>query len=250
MSGAAIIKGDTSAVKQPDERNYSDDGGVVLTERWLGASAAISDQYASLLAAGTYSTIEHNDGPLAEVTATSLPDGEQVGDSALFQVRWQIDTNLIQLPLRTHPYFLPTENGPYLDRADQAVRDGEPFSSITGSPPDLVEEYFYALMSGVKTRPYTTFVVRHIQTVGSYDVLSASGDNVNTVVDLPTDLPLGIQNILPGPDEYGQNIEWLLQPPRLVRTSRTKYELTQEYWGGTPLWGKWLGGTWNPAAGR
>lgn len=238
---ALITHGDTDPVKQPGTSEWTPVSTKVVT-RYEGTKAAINNKYNEEVYAGTHELVRIDEGTLSH-------ELEIVDQTDLVDTRWELDVNIMRRALRSWTTFRDILDA-CLDECDKAVLAKTPFASIDwpettclAGHADALAKYYYLRKAGVEAYIYPAYVVRETKVVTRKSALQASHTNTSPahVTTLPSDCPTAIIGTLP------TNIEWLKIAPRVRTISNGQYEISQEYWGGTPDWSQELyGGTWNP----
>ena len=241
-----VVQGRTTPIALPEHEETRADSSKRKEGGWEGVPAGMETKYTEEVASGDWDLVRLERGRV--VSRIHLEVEEPAADASLEEgVRrewWELDRNLVDLPLRMHPYFL---GAGYLDVCDRYLRTGKDPSWGTA---DLVgaakvdKVYYYSRKAGQESVPYSTYVVRRVRIVTAGTIAKSDHSDVMTVVPLPGRVPSAIIGAIPG------DFEWLKQPPDVRNTERRRYEMTQEYWGGMPNWSIIYGGTWDPSDGH
>jgi len=241
-----VVKGRVTPIELPTSSEVQSDGSWHKTHGFEGLPSAIEAKFAEEVASENWETVGIERGR----TVSRLTLGvESSGDSSSLQSGvikefWELDRNLVDLPLRMHPYFA---DAGYLDILDGILREGT--TPVWGED-DLAgagakdKVYYYSKMAGQDSIPYSSYVVRRIKIVKSMTVAVAKHEGVNTVVALPGDRPHKLLGAI------HTDVEWLYQPPDVREAGGRKYQISHEWWGGQPKWSIIYGGTWDPSAGK
>jgi hypothetical protein len=198
--------------------------------------------------AGTRVSADHGH-TVSRVTLVSEPEKLNADEG----VRWELDRNLVRLPLRTHPYWTRPEadydtQREYLDLVDGYLDRGEVIDDFTtntdfAGASDRTQEYYWWRRAGVHTHNYSTYIARRIQPVGEKEGVHPDHADAMRVVPLPGDIPPYLGTL---PVEF----EWLKQPPDVRDAGPGQIEIVTEYWSGMPKWATFYGGTWSPLTGQ
>lgn len=240
--------GNQNAVKQPVRHNWDTDTGQETTEVYDGSRAVIAALFAQELAnpANAWGRIEVELGPVARIAMTTQPFGPGAAGET---ETWELDRNTIKMPLRSHPYWSQYADtagqSPYMDTVDLYLARnqtpdwaGDDFAGADAR----TKRYYYFRLANVNSQNYSTYVVRRIRYVGKDADVAIESAGDNTVVEFPNGPPAEWITI-------GHEYEWLQQPTDIRSAGGGRMEYVKEWWGGTPLWGVHLGGTWDPSDG-
>jgi hypothetical protein len=242
---AHIVKGETDPVEQPEQQEWTRASHRQI-RRYRGVKAGIETKYNEEIALGTHESVrltnEHLDAELEIVNEIGLASG-------LVDTKWELDVNIIRRDLRTHTAYRDIDDE-CMDDCENAISQKIPFDEIEWNTPGCLasyetelKSYYYHRKAGVSAYIYPAYVVRQTQLVTRITTVTAghTGTSPASVQPLPGDTPTEIIGSLP------VNIEWLKIAPKVRPVSDGKYEIVQEYWGGTPDWsGTIYGGTWDP----
>ena len=257
MSAAPVVLGSTAATKQPDQTNWGTDGEST-SRTYIGPQSAIETLFATEKATPTLNWVSMSlqRGPVstltlnAEATSSSFVGG-------VIDNFWELDRNTYRKPLRTHPFFDPEQEDPYLNRIDFLLSKGtEPDwvnDTLLAGRAESTRTYFFHRKNGVQAYQESSFVLRNTRTTNSTATVQNAYTDVGRVAALPGDVSSFLIGALPISQTIPVNgvptttpLEWLKQPPDVNRINRKKWEMVQEYWSGTPNWSVIYGGSWNP----
>jgi len=242
----AIIKGSTAATPKPGSEEW-DNGTIRETTIYEGPTAAIDTLYIDSINTDPSRRVsnEHFEG-WSRLTI----EFESTGADGVVDTRYELDTTLLRKDLRTFPPFQDVDTLCVRD-VELAIQKNTPWNEIPWNTPGCLvtwenelKQYYYHRQAGVRSWLYVAYVARKVQIVKRTATVTASHTGVHSVQPLPTDFPTILVGSLPS------EIEWLKQAPKLRGTGDKNYEMSQEWWGGTPQWSQWLyGGSWDPTAG-
>jgi len=242
---AQVVKGRTTVIPQPLQEEARADGSEQKTLEWEGVPAGIETQYAAEKASGDWDSVRLERGKVVSrvVATVDVATDANTSEPGVRRAWWELDRNMVDIPLAMHPYF---SGAGYLDvlrrnYIDKGVEPGWNTGDLAGAV-DVDKTYYYHRINGVESVPYSTYVLRQCRLVSAGTLARSEHSDVMSVVRLPANVPSALLGSIPA------TYEWLKQPPDVRQTERYRYQLTQEYWGGMPLWSIIYGGTWNPQA--
>lgn len=239
----ATVKGRETPIALPLAEERRSDGGTSKTQEWEGVPAGIETKFYAEKGSGDWDTVRLERGKVTSriVASVDIPNEPATREAGVRSEWWELDRNLVDIPLAMHEYFadagyLDILRRNYIDEGVEPVWGGDDLAGAALA--DKV--YYYHRINGVDSVPYSTYVLRHVRIVSADTLALSDHSDVNRVVPLPSRVPTALLGTLPAV------YEWLKQPPDVRNTERYSYQLSQEYWAGMPFWSVIYGGSWNP----
>jgi len=239
----ATVKGRETPIALPLAEERRSDGGTSKTQEWEGVPEGIEAKFYAETLSNDWDTVRLERGKVTSriVASVDISNEPATLEAGVRREWWELDRNLVDIPLAMHEYFagagyIDILSRKYLAEGIEPVWSTDDLAGAAG----VDKVYYYHRMNGVESVPFSTYVLRHCKLVSAGTLANSNHSDVMTVVSLPVGVPSALIGVLPA------SYEWLKQPPDVRGTERYKYQMTQEYWGGMPLWSVIYGGTWNP----
>ena len=234
-----VVTNKVQKVKAPDK-------GVVTTTTYKGSKAKIEQKFNTLSAdTDSLDTLKADWGdtgvPELVVTQdnnTSTSGGPET--NVALDTYWELDGNTIQDPVENNDYFNEsTETTADCVQALKDYRDNK--KSTTATRVRALQLFDDCLSRGQENVPVFNIVLREVKLCARGSSIVPSMENIFEVQSLDTiDPPTYIKTPL-----EALSFEWLKQPPRIRQVSKTKYQITTEWWSAK----KWAGAFYKNGTG-
>lgn len=220
------VKGQ-NLVEQKKRRTWSTDTGWATVRIWEGTQAGIDALAANLLNLGQAVSIDISGSGAKYILSATYPDsGDQQGtdNQAIQSATWELYSNDIQQPIRTHPYFDPDENGggdalrALYSKIDADIADGVVEDTYGNA---IADAYKNRAVKGVTHYLISQWVLRRTITAGRDTSIRASMSNVNKIEAPPA--PSAMLDNLP-------SLVWIKKSPQVTQRNN-RYDIVQEWWG-------------------
>ena len=260
----STILGTNGATLQPARWDWRRGQGRIKTEEYDGPAAAVEtlglDEIAQPTAEWTTISYQEDMNGGAHLVLSHEPEDPEEDEEGIIREFWELDRTLQVKPLRIHPFWAGTKDNTastipgaepdpdsqktYMDRVEEYVQAGKlptfgagDFAGATTQ----TKQYYYFRKAGVEGFNFATYVLRRVRRTARTSSVKPAHDDVNTVVAYPAGAPKYIGDIT-----AAGGYEWLKQTPEIQIHEDETRDLVEEYWSGTPTWGVFYGGSWDP----
>jgi hypothetical protein len=231
------------------EKTKTVDKGIVTSTLYKGTKAKIEAKFNELSAIVDSLDdlrVKWGGGGPAELEVTQGNNTEDSGggtDSGQIQIYWEIDSNTINDPV---------ENNDYWDAADQyqkalAIKEYRDAKKATTATDQYAKQLFDdCLMKGQEYVLTYNVALRLVQVCASGSNIKPSFAKTFEVWALSDIMALNPATYIEEALET-LSFEYLKQPPRIRQISKTRYQITTEFWGAPKFAGAFYkGGTGKP----
>lgn len=219
------------------EKTKTPDTGVITSTLYKGTRAKIEAKFNELSA--IVDSLDDlrvkwgDQGPAElEVTQGNNTEGSGGGtDSGQLQIYWEIDNNTIQDPVENNAYW----DAAAVDQKNLVIKEYREAKKATTATDQFAKQLFDDCL--VKGQEYVltyNIVLRLVQVCASGSNIAPSYLKIFNAWSLSEVMALNPCTYI---DEALTvvNFQWLKQPPRIRQISKTRYQITTEWWG-AELW--------------